>query len=115
MRFVDINNPIKESELREMAEALFGDLVKGVVDTKREILVLDAELHSDEEAALLNDGSNQGDLWGINIHPELKDEGFVEFDSMINIRPSQANRSRNVEDPAIRRRIREIVNRLVVV
>jgi hypothetical protein len=114
MRFVDYNNRITMGELNEMASAMFGDLVKGVIDLRRESMVLDAELHSDEEAALINSGSDQYDLWGINLHPEIEGEEFVEFDSMINIRPSHANRSRNVEDPAIRKRILEIVNRLVV-
>jgi hypothetical protein len=113
MRFVDSDNPVTLNKLKEMAAAMFGDLVKGVVDVKRGIMVLDAEMHSDEEAALLDSGSNQSDLWGINLHPELEGEEFVEFDSLINIRPSQENRSRNVEDPAIRERIFEIVNRLV--
>ena len=114
MRYVDYDNRITMSELNEMAADMFGDLVKGVIDVKREILILDAELHSDEEAALINDGSNRSDIWGINLHPELEGEEFVEFDSMINIRPSQANRSRNVEDPSIRERIFEIISRLVV-
>jgi len=97
-------------ELRLMSEKMSEALVKGVVDIARRILVLDAGLHSDEELFLLDDGSDQADLWGINLWPDyFGTDEFVEFDSMINIRPLQSNRSRGVEDPDVRRLICEIV------
>jgi hypothetical protein len=114
MRIVDEKDRIKLDELRKMAEDMFGDFVKAVVDVAREAMIVDAELHSDEEALLLERGSNQKDLWGINLYPELAGEDFVEFDSMINLRPSQGNRSRGIEDPALRERIRGIVECLVI-
>jgi len=114
MRIVDHNNRIRPDELRKMAEETFGDLVKAVVDIARELMVVDAELHADEEALLIKHGSNQSDVWGINLYPELEGDDFVEFDSMINLRPSQENQSRGVEDPAIRERIMKIVNDLVI-
>lgn len=96
-----------------MAESRFGNLVKAVVDVERKIMAVDGELHADEEALLLENGSRQENLWGINIYPELDGPDRVEFDSIINIRPSQGNRSRGVEDPAIREKITQIVNNLV--
>ena len=114
MRIVDNNNRIKLDELSKMAEDMFGDLVKAVVDVARDMMVVDAELHSDEEALLIEHGSDQADLWGINLYPGLEGDDFVEFDAMINLRPSRGNRSRGVEDPAIRERIRRIVNDLVL-
>ena len=97
-------------ELRPMAEKMSEPLIKGVVDVARRVLVLDAGLHSDEELLLLDAGSVQADLWGINLWPDyFGTEEFVEFDSMINIRPLQNNRSRGVEDPDVRRLIYEIV------
>ncbi|MHB9150570.1 MAG: DUF5674 family protein [Thermoleophilia bacterium] len=111
MRIVDTS--ISLSELERMALSGFGDLVKAVVDVERGIMAVDAELHADQEAALLEDGSEQTDLWGINLYPELSGPDFVEFDSMINIRPSQGNRSRGVDDPATREKIRTIVASLV--
>lgn len=101
------------AELRAMAEGRFGDLVKAVVDIRRNVMVVDADLHSDEEALLLQNGSLQADLWGINLHPDLPPADLIEFDSMINIRPSQGNRSRGVDDPDIRARIVDIVHSLV--
>lgn len=95
-------------ELKKMASAMFGDMVKAVVDIDKEIIAVDAELHSDLEALLLEDGSRQRHLWGINLYPEMQDEAFIEFDSMINMRPSQGNRSRGIEDEGLRKRVFEI-------
>jgi len=113
MRFVGPGDPLTLPELKEMAAAMFGDMVKAVVDVDRRIMVVDAELHADEEAALLERGSRQADLWGINLYPDMPEEEFIEFDSMINLRPSRGNRSRGVEDPALRERIIAIVDELV--
>ncbi len=111
-----INEPMQISELKIMAEAMYGTLVKAVVDIRRKIMVVDAELHSDEEGMLLEDGSQQEDLWGINflLEFEKNDPNFVEFDSMINLRPSQDNRTRGVDDPEIRKSILSIVDGLIL-
>src|SRR3990167_55466 len=108
-----LKQSITLSELHQMAANTFGNLVKAVVDVHRGLLAVDAELHSDLEAALLEDGSKQKDLWGINLYPETLDEDFIEFDSMINVRPSQGNRSRGVEDEGLRRRILGVVSQRV--
>ena len=76
-------------------------------------MAVNGELHSDEEVLLLSEGSKQKDLWGINIYPEIKGEGWIEFDSMINLRPSVGNLSRGINDPKIRKKIIKIVNELV--
>jgi len=101
---------ISVAELEEMASRMYGELVKAVVDIERRRVVVDAELHSDEEAFLLENGSEQDNLWGINLYPDdFGSDDFVEFDSMINIRPSQGNRSRSVEDLAIQELILDII------
>ncbi len=100
-------------ELQQMAVATFGNLVKAIVDVDMELIAVDAELHSDLEALLLDDGSKQKSLWGINLYPEMQGDDFIEFDSMINMRPSQGNRSRGVDDGEIRRKIIEIVAKRV--
>lgn len=104
-----ISDALAAAELKKMAAKLFGDMVKAVVDVDREIIALDAELHSDLEALLLQNGSTQGSLWGINLYPAAANDEFVEFDSMINVRPSQGNRSRGVENQEIRGKIIQIV------
>ena len=97
-----LTEPVTRSELARLAELGFGDMVKAVVDVRRSVMAIGGELHSDEEAALLDDGSAQEDLWGINLYPAEPGESMIEFDSMINVRPSQGNRSRNVEDESVR-------------
>ena len=104
-----ISDKISLSELRSMAKNVFGDLVKAVVDVETGVIALDAELHSDLEGILLQNGSLQKNLWGINLYPEIDGEEFLEFDSMINMRPSISNMSRGVEDEKIRSKIRQIV------
>jgi len=104
-----VESTVSRSELQQLASQTFGDLVKAVVDVEKEILVIDAELHADEEEFLLEQGSRQEDLWGINLYPHRPDEAFIEFDSMINLRPSFGNASRGVDDPRTRERIVQIV------
>lgn len=108
-----VNKSIEPNKLKQMAEKMFGNLVKAVIDIEKEVMVVDAEMHSDEEEFLLTDGSKQKNLWGINLYPDKFGGDFVEFDSMINLRPSQNNRSRSVEDAKIREKIISIVERLV--
>ncbi len=108
-----IKEKISTKELEKLAENMFGNLVKAVVDIEKKIMAVGGELHSDEEAFLIENDSKQNNLWGINIYPELKDENWIEFDSMINLRPSQGNKSRGVENIGTQKIIIEIVNNLI--
>jgi hypothetical protein len=108
-----VRDRITRAELALLATASFGDMVKAVVDVERRIMAIDGELHSDEEAMLLDDGSTQSDLWGINLYTGEQGDGFIEFDSMINVRPAQGNPSRSVVDASTRARIRAAVTHLV--
>lgn len=113
MKILNSSQRITVPELKEMAGNMFGNFVKAVVDVELGIMAVDAELHADLEALLLENGSKQENLWGINLYPELSGTDFVEFDSMINIRPSQNNRSRDVEDPKVREEILAIANKII--
>jgi len=108
-----VRDAITKVELNEMAKQQFGDMVKAVVDVEQGIMAIGGELHSDEEAMLLDQGSLQKNLWGINLYPERPVPEWIEFDSLINVRPSGGNRSRYVESTEIRDTITTIVNRLV--
>jgi len=115
-RTVDIRilrTSVTENSLPDMARQQFGDMVKAVVDVEQEIMAIGGELHSDEEAMLLEQGSLQGNLWGINLYPDKSLKEWIEFDSMINVRPSGGNRSRSVERPEIRDVVTRIVHELV--
>jgi len=105
--------PITLAKIKEIASQRMGDMVKIVVDLERGKMALGGEMHADEEQLLLEDGSKQSDLWGINIYPDLPVADRIEFDSMINIRPRQNNRSRSVEDEQIRKQILELVDKLI--
>ena len=108
-----ITEKLTLEKLRQIAAATFGDLVKAVVDIDREIIAVDAELHSDLEAMLLEDGSRQKSLWGINFYPDAQGDEFVEFDSLINMRPSEGNRSRGIENEEISKKIIQIVSKRI--
>ncbi len=109
-----VTTSITLATLGQMAADRFGNLVKAVVDVGRGIMVVDADMHADEEALLLEHGSRQRDLWGINLYPaQFGTPAFIEFDSMINIRPSQNNRSRSVDDPSARQAVTSVLDRLV--
>ncbi|OGW77181.1 MAG: hypothetical protein A3J52_01990 [Omnitrophica bacterium RIFCSPHIGHO2_02_FULL_49_9] len=104
-----ITDTLSFDELKRMAASTFGDMVKVVVDLDKNLVALDAELHSDLEALLMEQGSQQKSLWGINLYPEMTGDDFIEFDSMINMRPSQGNRSRGVDNGELRKKITELV------
>jgi hypothetical protein len=110
-----VSSPVSLAHLAHVAERTFGDLglVKAVVDLERRVMAIGGGLHVDEQAALLNDGSRQRDVWGINLYPALHGSPeWLEFDSTINLRPP-VNRSRSVQDLATRERVIEIVRSLV--
>jgi len=100
MQIIRTKTPI--TEFKKMAQKMFGNLVKAVVDTDKEIMAVNGELHADEEAFLLKNNSKQENLWGINIYPKIKGDNWIEFDSMINLRPSLSNLSRGVDDKSTR-------------
>ena len=113
MDVILVKNKISKQQLAEIAEQQFGDMVKAVVDVEKGFMAIGGGLHADEEAFLLERDSRQENLWGINLYPDREATAIVEFDSLINIRPRQNNRSRGVEDETVRQRILEIVRSLV--
>lgn len=105
---------ISLKELVSMAQKMYGSFVKADVDVVKKILILDMGMHADGEAYLLENGSLQKDLWGINLHPtDYGSDDFIEFNSLINIRPALGNASMNVLDTEIRNQIIDIVNEIV--
>ena len=109
-----VKNHITKKELQKIASEEFGDIVKTVVDVAQGIMAVGGELHADEEALLVGEcNSKREHLWGINLYPQINDESWIEFDSMINLKPQHGNRSRGVEDKEIQKKIVEVVQRLV--
>ena len=97
---------IDSLDLKKSKFLMNDEMVKAVVDIEKSLVAVDAELHADLEQLLLKNGSNQFNLWGINLYP---DEKLIEFDSMINIRPTQGNRSHSVEDEKIKSKIIQVI------
>lgn len=99
--------------VQQAAAESFGDMAKAVVDIGRGILALGGELHADAEEVLLKDGSRQEDLWGINLYPDRPVAGWIEYTSLINVRPKSGNRSVIISDEGLRAKVHAVVNRLI--
>ena len=108
-----IEERIERQELSRLVAAHFGDMVKIVVDVRREVVAVGGELHADAEQLLLEQGSRQADLWGANYYPGRGADEGLEYTALINIRPSQGNPSMEIQDTEIREKVRSIAERLV--
>ena len=108
-----VEHRLAAAELRRLVAAHFEDMVKYVVDVQRGVAAVGGELHADEEAVLLEQGSRQDDLWGANYYPGKGEAGCIEYTSLINIRPARGNRSMVIEDEGVRARVREITFDLI--
>lgn len=110
---VILDRRIEPAELARLVRLFFEDMVKYVVDIERRVAAVGGELHADAEQLLLDSGSRQSYLWGANYYPGRGRDACIEYTSLINIRPSQGNRSMQIEDPAIRERVRAVTFALV--
>lgn len=107
MKIEIIKHVIKLSEVRKLAQEFYKDMIKGAVDLEREAVALGGEYHIDASNVLMNDGSKQKDIWGFNIN--LGDTMDIEYTALINIRPSEGNRSMTVEDKSIREKMERVI------
>lgn len=103
--------PIKA--IKAIALATFGEMAKAVIDIEKRVIAVGGELHADAEQLLLQEGSKQSDVWGINLYPGKTLGNFIEYTSLINIRPSVNNRSQKIESPEIRAHIKQIIDSML--
>jgi hypothetical protein len=100
------NLPLTRETLERLARESFDDMVKFVIDIERQVICVGGGLHADEEAMLLENGSQQKDLWGANYYLQDSSESRFEYTSMINIRPSDENTKQEIQSDAIRTKVR---------
>lgn len=109
-----VKEKITVAELKEMMKAFSGVFVKAVVDIEKEIMAVDAELHADlRELLMEKENSEHQNIWGINLYPEKTGDDFIEFDSMVNIKPGFGNRHRGIDSMEVKEKIKSIVKKLV--
>jgi hypothetical protein len=104
-----LNVKAKPSQIDEMLEE-YGTMIKIAVDIRREILAGGSEMNADCERLLLEDGSEQDDIWGANWYPREK---RVEFEALINIRPLLGNRSLVIQNQEIRNSVEMITKAML--
>lgn len=109
-----ISQPIPKAEAIEIAKEFYIDMVKGVVDIEKEIIALGGEYHMDANLLLIDNGSKQNDVWGFNIYPKLKNEDWIKYTSLINIRPAMNNNDMEVGDKNIRDKMKGIIEKLII-
>jgi hypothetical protein len=109
-----VEDTISVDKLREIAKEFYGSMVKGVVDIEREVVVFGGEYHMDSNILLLEHGSKQSDVWGFNIYPDMPRDSWIEYVSLINIRPAVNNRDMEVQDANIRAKMKEIIDSKII-
>ena len=113
MKIKVITKPITRAQAHEIGKEFYDDMVKGVVDIHKEIMGVGGEYYMDANTVLIEHGSVQGSVWGFNVYPQRKREEWIEYTSLINIRPAVENRTMTVEDKAIRDRMKKIIEALI--
>ena len=104
-----LTRQVSSEQETEMLEE-YEDMIKIVVDVRRRRLAGGGEMHADCEAVLLEDGSEQDDLWGANWFPA---DRRVAFESLINIRPRQGNSGIVIQDEAIRGQVESVTQEIL--
>lgn len=109
-----IEEQITKDDLSKIAEKWFGTMAKAVVDLEKGIIAIGGEMHADAEAILIEQGSGQDNLWGINLYPHEKDNNYIKYISLINISPRRNNLDMEIQDPEIKSKIKKLINKLIV-
>ena len=111
---VFIDKPVNLNSIWNDRETTYTELHKFAIDVENEWVVIDGEMQADCETVLLEQGSQQQNIWGGNVYPENRDADFLEFTSFINIRPSQDNPSINLLNTELRDKVTRMINKLLL-
>lgn len=113
MEIIIVREPLSPETLLALAREWHHSLVKGVVDIGRGVVALGGEWHMDANNRLLEDGSEQKNLWGFNVYLEEKGDGAIEYISLINIRSAQGNPSMEIRSEETRAAVRRAVAKAI--
>ncbi len=109
-----ISTSIKKEEVLNNYNHFFKKMVKAVVDVDKRVIAVDAELHADLEGMLIEGGSQQNALWGINLYLGEKKDDWIAYTALINIRPALGNNSMEIKNEITKNKIAEIVYHLII-
>lgn len=110
MKIKIVEDKISLQELREIAEEFYVTMVKGVIDIEKEIIAFGGEYHADANEVIIESGSRQSDVWGFNIYFNRPRDSWIEYISLINIRPQAGNMEMEIQDNTVRNKIKTIIN-----
>lgn len=109
-----IKDQISLEDLQILAKEFYGNMIKGVADIERRVVAFGGEYHMEANMMLIEDGSSQANLWGFNVYFKKPREDWLEYISLINIRPAAGNFDMMIGDEQIRNKVKEIVNSKIV-
>jgi len=109
-----IKDKVSKNELPDIAKEFYVNMVKGAVDVENEIMALGGEYHVDANMVLIEHDSRQDNIWGFNLYLEKESDDWIEYVSLINIRPADGNRSMFIENKQLRDKIKEIINKKII-
>lgn len=101
------------SELRQLANDIYADMVKAVVDIQLKVIAVGGLMHADWEQFLLDRGSKQEKLWGFNIFPDKASKYRLQYNSLINIRPRDGNLKPDIQNEDLKNKIKNIVDAII--
>lgn len=114
MNIIVVEKGIPLAELREVAQEFYKTMIKGVVDVKNDIIAFGGEYHIDANQKLIERGLKQKDIWGFNVYLDRPRDTWIEYISLINIRPSAGNADMEVSDPKIRKKMKQIIDSKII-
>ena len=114
MKIKIVEKTITLDELRGIASEFYQSMVKGAVDIETRTAAFGGEYHIDASNALIEDGSRQENIWGFNIQLGMPRESWIEYTSLINIKPEAGNRDMEVQDPVVRDNIKNILEERII-
>ena len=109
-----IKENVSKEELSDIAKEFYVNMVKGAIDVENDIISLGGEYHVDANMVLIEHGSHQDNIWGFNLYLEKEGDDWIEYVSLINIRPADGNRSMFIENEQLRDKIKEIINKKII-